>query len=122
MRGFIGALAAVGAFLALTAPADAHAMLDRATPAVGAVVHVAPSEIRLEFSEGVEASLSRVTLTGAEGARVQTGPAATPTRARRLLIVPLKASLAPGVYRVTWRVVSVDSHVTQGDFSFIVQP
>ncbi|HXU67333.1 MAG TPA: copper resistance protein CopC [Casimicrobiaceae bacterium] len=27
-------------------------------------------------------------------------------------------ALAPGTYRVVWRVVSVDTHVTEGDFTF----
>jgi methionine-rich copper-binding protein CopC len=28
--------------------------------------------------------------------------------------------LEPGRYRVTWRVLSVDTHVTEGDFTFEV--
>ena len=34
----------------------------------------------------------------------------------------LFASIPPGVYTVRWRVVSVDTHATQGDFSFRVGP
>jgi hypothetical protein len=30
--------------------------------------------------------------------------------------------LVPGTYRVTWRVLSVDTHVTEGDFTFAVVP
>jgi methionine-rich copper-binding protein CopC len=30
--------------------------------------------------------------------------------------------LAPGRYRVMWRVLSVDTHVTEGDFTFDVVP
>jgi methionine-rich copper-binding protein CopC len=40
---------------------------------------------------------------------------------RQLLRVSLE-TLAPGQYRVEWRVVSVDTHVTQGDFAFRVVP
>ena len=36
-----------------------------------------------------------------------------------LLQVPLKP-LRPGTYRVKWRVLSVDTHVTEGDFTFRV--
>ena len=32
------------------------------------------------------------------------------------------APLAPGTYRVVWRVLSVDTHVTEGDFTFTVVP
>jgi methionine-rich copper-binding protein CopC len=35
--------------------------------------------------------------------------------------VPLKA-LPPGSYKVMWRVLSVDTHRTQGDFSFRIGP
>jgi len=31
-------------------------------------------------------------------------------------------ALAPGTYKVTWRVLSVDAHVTEGDFTFDVAP
>jgi len=31
-------------------------------------------------------------------------------------------SLAPGAYKVIWRVTSVDTHVTNGDFRFEVAP
>jgi methionine-rich copper-binding protein CopC len=33
--------------------------------------------------------------------------------------VPLNP-LGPGTYRVKWRVLSVDTHVTEGDFTFRV--
>jgi copper resistance protein C len=31
-------------------------------------------------------------------------------------------ALAPGRYRVVWRVLSLDTHVTEGDFTFDVAP
>ena len=37
----------------------------------------------------------------------------------------LRASLKPlaaGTYKVVWRVVSVDTHVTNGDFRFTMAP
>ena len=37
------------------------------------------------------------------------------------LRVPLK-DLAPGTYKVIWRVLSVDTHRSQGEFSFRVGP
>nr|WP_280113455.1 copper resistance protein CopC [Methylobacterium nodulans] len=30
--------------------------------------------------------------------------------------------LPPGIYRVTWHVVSVDTHRTQGSFTFEIRP
>jgi methionine-rich copper-binding protein CopC len=36
------------------------------------------------------------------------------------IVATTVSSLAPGIYRVVWRVVSVDTHVTEGDFTFEV--
>jgi methionine-rich copper-binding protein CopC len=30
--------------------------------------------------------------------------------------------LEPGLYRVIWRVLSIDTHVTEGDYTFRVAP
>ena len=59
-------------------PAFAHAQLEKATPAVGGTVASA-SEIRLEFSEGVEPKFSKVSVTGPGGA-VPLGAAKTDVR------------------------------------------
>ena len=40
---------------------------------------------------------------------------------RALLRVSLPL-LPPGRYKVAWRVLSVDSHVTEGDFTFRIVP
>ena len=39
-----------------------------------------------------------------------------------LLIVSLPATLGAGTYKVAWRVVSVDTHPTEGAFKFRVEP
>ena len=41
---------------------------------------------------------------------------------RALLHVSLRSGLAPGIYKVIWRVTSVDTHVTNGDFGFQIVP
>ena len=61
------ATAASLAFVCAAADAFAHAQLEKATPAVGGTVSSA-SEIRLEFSEGVEPKFSKVSVTGPGGA------------------------------------------------------
>ena len=40
----------------------------------------------------------------------------------RLLHVSLPPGLNAGTYKVVWRVVSVDTHVTEGSFTFQVVP
>jgi copper resistance protein C len=109
------------AFAVAATAAYAHAQLQKATPAVGGTVASA-SEIRLEFSERVEPRFSGVTLEAAGGASVPLGPAKAEAGNASVLIVPIAKLLSPGVYKVHWRAVSVDTHHTQGDFQFTVKP
>jgi copper resistance protein C len=107
---------------ALTASAAfAHAQLEKSTPPVGGTVASA-SEIRLEFSEGVEPKFSKVTLAGPGGAAVSLGSATTAAGNQAVLIVPIPKPLPAGDYKVHWQAVSVDTHHTQGTFEFTVKP
>lgn len=109
-------------FVALAAPqlAQAHAMLDRASPAVGSTVATPPKEVVLWFTEKLEPAFSTIEVRGANGAVVSAGKARVGGD-RTQMRVPLKR-LAPGTYKVDWRVLSVDTHRTQGSFSFRVGP
>jgi hypothetical protein len=105
----------------LIAPAAyAHAFLDRASPAVGSEVTGSPSALNLTYTEPVEPLFSTVTVTDAAGTRVDAGKP-TPQDDGRILSVPLK-TLPPGTYNVEWHVTSVDTHKTEGHFSFTVKP
>ena len=98
------------------ATAYAHAFLDRASPLVGSTVATAPREVTLSFTQSLEPSFSSVEVTDAKGARVDQGKAQISGSTMR---VGLKA-LSPGTYKVHWRALSVDTHTTQGSFSFHV--
>jgi methionine-rich copper-binding protein CopC len=103
-------LMALGAAQAL-----AHAFLDHANPPVGGTVRTAPREVVLTFTEKLEPALSRATVQNAAGTRVDRGSRAGGNQMRVSL-----GALGPGTYRVSWRVVSVDTHPSQGDFTFRV--
>lgn len=100
----------------------AHAMLQKAVPPVGGTVTVSPSEIRLLFSEGVEPAFSRIALAASDGAALPTGKPTVDPHNRSVLIVKVGKTLAPGTYKVDWHAVSVDTHKTQGNFTFTVAP
>jgi copper resistance protein C len=122
---FISRATAAAAFMALTAAsapqaAEAHAMLQSASPSVGGSVTGSPSAIRLEFSEGVEARYSQVSVTGPGGTVSVSRPASG--GAKSTLVVKVGQALKAGRYKVHWSVVSVDTHRTQGSFSFEVRP
>lgn len=109
-----------GALLAPLA-AEAHAFLKAAAPRVGSTIAKAPGAVRLTFTEGVEVPFCRVTVTGPPGFGGAGRPHAVPGDPASLA-VDLKGPAPPGVYTVRWRVLSVDTHATQGDFSFRVGP
>jgi copper resistance protein C len=113
------ALFVAGCVALAAAGAHAHAFLDHAEPRVGSQVPSAPAEVRLWFSEPLEGAFSTLTVTDASGRRVDRGDAQLDPSNKALLRVSLQA-VAPGAYSVHWRVVSVDTHVTQGDFVFRV--
>jgi len=100
--------------------AFAHAFLDRASPAVGSEVSGSPPTLSLTYTEPVEPLFSTVQVADANGARVDDGKP-TPRDDGRILQVGLKP-LSPGVYSVEWHVTSVDTHKTEGHFTFTVKP
>lgn len=128
--------------------ASAHAFLNAETPAADGIVGTAPKEVRLTYSEPVEIRFSTFKVykipaasggelrtlhaaadglvaanllkRGDEAARSDAGLANT-TRTSADIVVRLK-DLEPGAYVLMWRVLSVDTHTTQGSFIFIYTP
>ena len=98
-----------------SASAHAHANLERASPRVGSTVASAPGQVTLYFSQNLEPRFSKAEVRNAAGARVDQGVSVSGSVIR----VSVK-TLPPGTYRVTWRVLSVDTHTTEGSFSFHV--
>jgi methionine-rich copper-binding protein CopC len=101
-------------------PALAHAFLDRASPGVGSEVSGSPPTLSLTYTEPVEPLFSTVKVTDGSGARVDEGKP-TPLDDGRVLSIKLK-TLPPGDYSVEWHVTSVDTHKTEGHFTFTVKP
>jgi methionine-rich copper-binding protein CopC len=98
----------------------AHAFLDRASPAVGSEVSGSPPALTLTYTEPVEPLFSTVEVKNAGGATVNDGKP-VPNDDGRVLVLKLKP-LPPGAYSVEWHVTSVDTHKTEGHFTFTVKP
>ena len=99
-----------------TTAARAHAMLAGAQPRVGSSVSSAPRQVTLSFTQQLEPGFSSITVTGPSGQQVSAGRASV---SGTTMSVPLRAA-GPGTYRVNWRALSVDTHTTEGSFSFTV--
>ena len=80
-----------------------------------------PKGISLWFTQELEPAFSTVVVLDASGKQVDKRDKQVDSGDRTLLRVSLPP-LAPGTYRVRWRVLSVDTHVTEGDFTFDVSP
>lgn len=119
MRQIATVLAASAMLLRAASPAAAHAFLDHASPAVGSAVPSAPPAVTLWFTQDLEPAFSNVTVTNQAGQRVDLGNVRVPPGQPDVLQVGLKP-LPPGTYTVSWHVVSVDTHPTQGTFTFQV--
>jgi methionine-rich copper-binding protein CopC len=114
-------LAALIASGVVPAAGLSHAFLDAAAPLVGGTISGPPKEIRLTFTEAIEPRFSGIDLTTGGGRTIPTGAAAVDPGNNKQLVLSLPP-LGPGRYRVHWHVVSVDTHRTEGEYSFTIEP
>ena len=120
MRSIIMPVLITGLVLIATGPrAQAHAFLDHASPSVGSTVAAPPAVLSLSFTQELEPAFSNVSVTNEAGQRVDLGNVQVPPGAPAELRVGLRP-LPPGTYTVSWRVVSVDTHPTEGRFQFTI--
>jgi copper transport protein len=98
--------------------AAVHATLVSSEPAANSHLTSSPARVRLVFSEPVEGKLGRISLHPRAGAVITLRAGADPHDVHAV-IAPVDA-LAPGSYRVEWRVVSADGHPVDGTFVFAI--
>jgi methionine-rich copper-binding protein CopC len=96
---------------------EAHAFLKDADPGVGSTIQTSPGEVRIRFTENIEPAVSSIQVFDASGKEVDKRDLRLDRSDHALLHVSLP-SLGAGIYKVVWRVVSVDTHVTNGNFTF----
>jgi copper resistance protein C len=95
----------------------AHAFLKSAEPAVGSTVHISPGEVRISFTEKIEPAFSMIQVFDASGGEVDKRDLHVSHSDQSTMAISLPA-LQSGTYKVVWRVVSIDTHVTKGSFKF----
>ncbi len=123
MRQFLIRLLIVAfAYALAVTTASAHAFLEKAVPGVGTTVRHSPSELQLDFTEGVVPAFSGVTISALGGKPIPTEKPMLDRAKQNILQVRLHSPLRPGTYVVAWHVVSVDTHRTSGTYKFTVAP
>ncbi len=108
----------LGVALAFPALASAHATLTQTKPSFTQRLASSPRVVMLRFDQSVDALPNAITVFTAKG-RIVSGKS-KPGTDRRIVTVPVQ-HLARGAYTVRWRVVSADSHVVAGVFTFGVR-
>ncbi len=100
-------------------PASAHAFLVKSVPSVGSMVATPPKLLVLSFTEDLEVPFCTVLVTDGMGMNDAAGkPQAVPGHPDEMQVA-LKIAMQ-GKIKVTWHALSVDTHKTEGSFSFTV--
>lgn len=115
-------VAAVLGVITAAVQVEAHAFLVRAEPRVGSNVNKHPTEVRVWFSETVQSAASTIQVFNASGKQVDKRDTHSDGGNRAILCISLFPALTPGTYKVVWRVTSMDTHVTHGNFHFQIAP
>lgn len=106
----------------LPATVSAHADLIGATPTPNATLGDPPVEVSISFSEPIDPDTAFIDLLDGSQVRVQ-GLGAVSVGADGRVARAALPDLAPGIYTVTYQVVStVDGHATTGQFAFRIDP
>ena len=111
--------AALAAFTLCPAAVLAHAVLVKSVPAQRATLAEPPPRVELWFNERLEPAYSKASVTNEAGAQVDLRDAAVSAEDPRRLSLSLPV-LVPGRYTVSFRVLSVDSHVVESTLTFTV--
>ncbi|WP_167551037.1 copper resistance protein CopC [Cellulosimicrobium cellulans] len=111
----LGALTSVAGAL----PAAAHASLVATSPAHGEVLDSSPDAVTVTFDEPVTVVAGSFSVTGPDGVRHDSGTERYDD-ARTSVTTDLAPDLPDGTYVVSWRILSLDTHVTGGSVSFSV--
>jgi copper transport protein len=104
--------------MTLAAPATAHAYIMQTAPVAGATLTQAPKLVSIQFDEPVNLPDGpAIEVLDAAGRRVDANDAAIDPNDVTTVITHLPR-LTPGSYSVRWRVISADTHVVHGTFTF----
>jgi copper transport protein len=105
--------------LATAAPAAAHPYLLSSNPTSGAILASAPSQLDINYTEGLDRPYCSMVLIAPDGHHVDTHQvsADAPTQ---LAVVPDQPLDEQGTYAVNWTAVGDDGHTVIGTFGFSI--
>ncbi len=99
----------------------AHAFLDEAEPRVGSTVSIAPTQLKIWYTEKLKYDGSKIQVFDAAGNEVDSKDSKIDGDNPLLMSVSLQ-KLPSGHYKVVWNAIAIDTHHTSGTFTFDVKP
>jgi methionine-rich copper-binding protein CopC len=98
--------------------AIAHSFPEKETPSAGQKVASPPSEVVIGFDAPIEKLFAKLEVAGADGTNQAEGAPQISDDGRQLSVKV--GALKPGDYTVKWAVVGIDTHHTEGSYTFSV--
>jgi methionine-rich copper-binding protein CopC len=98
--------------------ASAHSFPDKEMPSAGQQVASSPSEVVIDFDAPIEKLFAKLEVTGTDGQNLAAGAPHVSDDGRQLSVKV--GALKPGDYTVKWAVVCIDTHHTEGSYTFTV--
>lgn len=105
------------AVLAASTPVWAHAVLMQSKPAINSTVKGPDVPIWLRFNVRVDGRRSRLQLTAPDGSTV---PVDAPKQTAPDVLESHANGLKPGIYKLQWKALASDGHMSSGEVDFTV--
>jgi methionine-rich copper-binding protein CopC len=99
--------------------ASAHSFPEEEIPSAGATVAAPPAQVTIKYDAPIEKLFDSLQVLNAAGQDKAAGAPQVSADGHELSVSI--APLSPGEYTVKWRVVCIDTHHTEGSYSFTVQ-
>ncbi len=99
--------------------ASAHSFPEHEDPSAGATVAATPVQVTIKYDAPIEKLFDSLQVLDAAGQDKAAGMPQISADGHELSVSV--TPLSPGEYTVKWRVVCIDTHHTEGSYSFTVQ-
>jgi copper resistance protein C len=110
-------LLAILIVLAMATPVWAHAVLMESKPKINAAVKGPDVPIWLRYNVRVDGKRSRLQLTGPDGSTI---PVDSIKQSSPDILESRVTGLKPGEYKLQWKVLASDGHMSAGEVDFTV--
>jgi copper transport protein len=106
-------------FLLIPTLAFSHAGILNSTPPQNGIVTTPLEKITIKLGASVEPAFSKAEVFDPEGNKVSAKT--TFLKDNRVMESELQEDLAPGIYKVKWKFMSMDGHTVKGKYTFTIE-